>query len=71
MVREWKEVIAGDGGGGGGACLVFWVVLVTFSLISVLIFSCADGASRDKTSAADSSVYGGGCEAGCGAGCGG
>ncbi|PSR84707.1 Membrane protein insertion efficiency factor like [Actinidia chinensis var. chinensis] len=76
MAREWKEVITGNGGGDGGGrsdvCLVVWVVLFTFTMISILIFSCADGASRDKASAEDSShVYGSGCAAGCGAACGG
>ncbi|KAH7857746.1 hypothetical protein Vadar_016100 [Vaccinium darrowii] len=72
MVRQWKEEITWDGGGITEVCLVLWVVLVTFALIWVLIFSCAEGASKDKTSAANSSqVYGGGCAAECGAGCGG
>ncbi|KAL6956630.1 hypothetical protein U1Q18_049793 [Sarracenia purpurea var. burkii] len=78
MVREWKEVItrdtggAGRGGGGGDSCEALWLVLVvTLAIISLLIFSCADGAPRGKDSAGDSGVYGGGCAAGCGAACGG
>ncbi|RDX95327.1 hypothetical protein CR513_22170, partial [Mucuna pruriens] len=35
-----------------------------------IIFSCADGVSKEKTSAADQEPYGAGCAAGCGAGCG-
>ncbi|CAL0323953.1 unnamed protein product [Lupinus luteus] len=36
-----------------------------------IIFSCADGVSKEKTSAADQeSYYGAGCAAACGAGCG-
>ena len=73
-MRPWKGVVTGGGGGvgdgslGGGACLVLWLALVALSLISAVIFSCADGASKDKTS---DGVYGAGCSAGCGAGCGG
>ena len=51
--------------------LIFWVALVTISLISVIIFSCADGVSKDKTSTGDTNLYGGGCAAGCGTVCGG
>ncbi|KAE9453912.1 hypothetical protein RHGRI_034661 [Rhododendron griersonianum] len=72
MVREMKEVITWDGGSVSEAYLVLWSVLVTFTLVWVLIFSCAEGASKDKTSAADSSqVYGSACAAECGAACGG
>lgn len=73
MVRELIiEAINLDGGAGdiGHACLVFWLALVTLSLISVIIFSCADGVSKDKTSTADTEYDGGGCTAGCGAACG-
>ncbi|KAJ9676936.1 hypothetical protein PVL29_022100 [Vitis rotundifolia] len=74
MVRPWKGVVTGGGGGGsdglGGACLVFWLALVALSLISAVIFSCADGASKDKASASDTGVYGAGCTAECGAACG-
>lgn len=77
MVRPWNGVATGFGGHGGdggddglvGACLVLWLALVALSLISAVIFSCADGASKDKTS--DTGVYGAGCTAECGAGCGG
>ncbi|KAK3225271.1 hypothetical protein Dsin_005133 [Dipteronia sinensis] len=74
MVRELKEVLMSsvNGDGFGGVCVVLWIALLTLSLISTIIFSCAGGASKDKTSSADSNTYyGGGCGAGCGAGCGG
>jgi len=70
MVTELKQVGIGDKHA-TDVGLVFFAVLVAFTLISVLIFSCAEGASRDKTSAAEPGIYGGGCTAGCGAGCGG
>ncbi|KAJ6888340.1 hypothetical protein NC652_029404 [Populus alba x Populus x berolinensis] len=74
MVRPLKEVLAVDGSGGGvdGSCLVLlWAVLLTLCLLSAIVFSCAEGVSKDKTSEADSTLYGGGCGAGCGAACGG
>jgi hypothetical protein len=68
MVREWKEVV----GGGNGESLssvvfIFWSALVMLSLVTAIIFACADGASKDKTSA---SHTGAPCAA-CGGGCGG
>jgi len=42
-------------------------VLLTLCLLSAIVFSCADGASKNKSSEADSAIYGGGCAAGCGA----
>ncbi|KAJ6387273.1 hypothetical protein OIU78_017063 [Salix suchowensis] len=73
MARPLKEVITVDGGGGvDGSCLVLlWAVLLTLCLLSAIIFSCADGLSKGKTSEADSTLYGGGCAAACGAACGG
>lgn len=73
MVRELKEVSSWYGGsineGGLGTLILFlWVALVSLSLISVIMLSCADGASKDKTS---TDTYGTGCAAGCGAACGG
>ncbi|XP_059670959.1 uncharacterized protein LOC132316502 [Cornus florida] len=44
---------------------------IILSLISAIIFSCAEGASRDKNSAGEPSAYGAECTAGCGGGCGG
>jgi hypothetical protein len=74
MVREWKEVIGGDGGGGNGESLssivfIFWGALVMLSLVTAIIFGCADGASKDKTSANHTDSYGAACAA-CGGGCG-
>ncbi|KAB1212494.1 hypothetical protein CJ030_MR5G001028 [Morella rubra] len=70
MVRQPKEALISYGGvddTGTHACLVFWIALVTgLALISIIIFSCADGGSRDKDSTADGAQ----CAAGCGAECG-
>ncbi|XXG45366.1 hypothetical protein AAC387_Pa02g0468 [Persea americana] len=66
MVRELKEVVPGHGSGGG---FLLWGVVVTLSLILAVLFSCAGGASKDRTSASDA-AYGAGCGADCGAACG-
>ncbi|KAM6569206.1 hypothetical protein CsatB_017191 [Cannabis sativa] len=73
MVRLWREVANVDGGvgTGSGAFLIFLLgFLVTLCILSTIIFSCADGVSKEKTSQGDTELYGGGCAAGCGAGCG-
>lgn len=58
--------------GFSGLFLMFWPVLIVSSLVSAIIFLCADGASKDKSSADDSNVCGGTmCGGECGAGCGG
>ncbi|KAI3779001.1 hypothetical protein L2E82_08416 [Cichorium intybus] len=74
MAREWK-LLAEEGGGGniyGGfqnhAIIVFWVALLTFSIITTLIFSCADGASKHN---AHPENHAAACGGGCGGGCGG
>ncbi|GLT48875.1 hypothetical protein SLA2020_224660 [Shorea laevis] len=80
MEREWKDATAAEdeGGIGGmisGVYLVIWAALLSLCIISAMIFSCAEGVSKnDRTG--DSNLYGGGCAAGCGgaecgAGCGG
>ena len=69
-----SESGGGVGGGAGGAfLLIFLGLLATLCVLSAVIFSCADGVSKDKSSQspADTELYGGGCAAGCGAGCGG
>ncbi|EXC25174.1 hypothetical protein L484_013262 [Morus notabilis] len=78
MVRLSREAadldgIIGGGGGGGFGFLVFVLgLLVTLCIVSTVIFSCADGVSKEKSSSADTELYGGGgCAAGCGAACGG
>ncbi|XP_041013510.1 uncharacterized protein LOC121256704 [Juglans microcarpa x Juglans regia] len=78
MVREWKEAARGDGGSNAeslssssSAVLIFWGALVMLSLITAIIFACADGASKEKDSAAHTNTYGTACAAGCGGGCGG
>lgn len=76
MVRQWKEAttVGGDGDGISYSCLmlVLWVGLLTLSIVSAIIFSCAQGMSKENKSAeVDETLYGGGCGAGCGAACGG
>lgn len=77
MAREWKELIdrGGENGFGGNVFVVLWLSLTTIVLISIIVFSCADGAvPRNKDDAAESSVYVGaptsGCATACGAACG-
>lgn len=78
MVREWKEMmIRGEAGGSSeglslsNAVLFFWAVLVTLSVISAVVFSCAGGASKDEASNTHAEAYSSTCAAGCGAACGG
>ncbi|KAJ4826522.1 hypothetical protein Tsubulata_023965 [Turnera subulata] len=77
MVRLlWEENLSMNRGGFnnvvGSVYVVLWAVLLTVALLSTIIFSCADGVSRDKDPHEfDSNVYGGGGCAGCGAACGG
>ncbi|EXC25638.1 hypothetical protein L484_009943 [Morus notabilis] len=55
-----------------GVVLVLLAALVSLALILAVVFSCADGASKDKASATQTDTYGGtACAAGCGAACGG
>lgn len=70
MVREWRDELLVTRGGGAGALL--WPALIAVLIVSVVIFSCAEG-MKAKGSAADAhaAACGGGCGAGCGAGCGG
>lgn len=72
MVREWRELNSLDAnlGSFGNAYAILWVVLVTLCIMSAIVFSCADGISKEKTSAADPEPYGAGCGAECGADCG-
>ncbi|KAJ0095647.1 hypothetical protein Patl1_15098 [Pistacia atlantica] len=75
-MRQLKEMMMmtkeeGDGDGSTVAFLL-WAFLVTLSIISAVVFSCAGGASKDKDSATNAdAAYGSNCAAGCGAGCGG
>ena len=75
MVRELKEVIQRNAIGNGeslsSAIFIIWGALVMISLITAVIFACADGASKDKASATNNDAYGAACAAGCGAACGG
>ncbi|KAH6797225.1 hypothetical protein C2S52_021779 [Perilla frutescens var. hirtella] len=50
-----------------------WVVLASASMMSVIIWKCAEGGRHKEAGSNDSAVdvYGGsGCAAACGAGCG-
>lgn len=68
--RDTKMMSREDGV--SGVFLMFWAVLLAISLASAIIFSCAEGASKDKSGADDSNVCTGTmCGAECGAGCGG
>ncbi|KAK7815088.1 hypothetical protein CFP56_002030 [Quercus suber] len=77
MVREyWREVVPRDASGNGESLssevvFIIWGALVMLSLITAAIFSCADGASKDKASATHNDAYGSACAAGCGGACGG
>lgn len=77
MARDqWKELMhrGGESVSDGTVIVVFWLVLVTFCLVSAMIFSCADGAvPRAKSDVSDSNYVASSstaCAAGCGAGCG-
>ncbi|KAF3438595.1 hypothetical protein FNV43_RR21358 [Rhamnella rubrinervis] len=60
-----------DGSSSYAGFLVYlWLALLSVCILSAIIFSCTDGVSKEKTSTADTELYGGGCAAGCGAGCG-
>ena len=73
MVRLWREAAGFEGSGGSSSTFVGFLLglLVTLCILSAITFSCTDGVSKEKTSQADTELYGGGCAAGCGAGCGG
>ncbi|KAL7099141.1 hypothetical protein ACP275_09G064200 [Erythranthe tilingii] len=51
---------------------IVWFVLVSICMMSVIIWKCADGASRKQAASSDSSdqYHGANCAAGCGAACG-
>ncbi|GMN38637.1 hypothetical protein TIFTF001_007869 [Ficus carica] len=80
MVREWRGLAGVLGGERGasesflsGVVFVVMAALLSLAVITAVVFSCADGASKDKASAAHTDTYGGtACAAGCGGGgCGG
>ncbi|KAL5726556.1 hypothetical protein ACHQM5_009593 [Ranunculus cassubicifolius] len=71
MVKQWNHggLVGGIEGEGIGNVLIIliWGVLVTLSLVSFIIFSCSDGASKEKDSVVDSHIYGSSCGGACGA----
>lgn len=75
MVREWREEkVEMFGNGYGFEYAMLWIaILVSFCMISAIMFSCAQGVSKPKTTnSADSEHYdyGAACGAGCGGACG-
>ncbi|KAK4362018.1 hypothetical protein RND71_017259 [Anisodus tanguticus] len=73
MARELSVLIDGEGVSnlGTNVLLTFMGILAAIFVVTFIILSCAEGMPRDKSAAAETSVYeGAGCAAGCGAGCG-
>ncbi|KAK7291402.1 hypothetical protein RIF29_06514 [Crotalaria pallida] len=71
QIREINNNLDANLGFFGNAYAILWLVLVSFCIISAIIFSCADGVNKEKDSDADPEpYYGAACAAGCGAGCG-
>ncbi|PHU01985.1 hypothetical protein BC332_27236 [Capsicum chinense] len=78
MVRELRatvginwEGIRGVGDVTNGSFWGMWLmVLVCLCIISTIIFSCADGVSKEKDAATHTDNYAAGCGTGCGAACG-
>ncbi|KAL9664400.1 hypothetical protein QQ045_019800 [Rhodiola kirilowii] len=66
MARDWGGEHASSKFEEGFA--IFWAAMFSISIILAAVFSCADGAGRDKASHGDH--YGTSCAGGCGAGCG-
>ncbi|RXH77275.1 hypothetical protein DVH24_023549 [Malus domestica] len=68
MVRVWGEIGTTDGGGANW--LVLWAAFLSLCIFSTVVFSCAGGVAKEKTTATDTEYCGGGgCAAGCGAAC--
>ncbi|KAK4350045.1 hypothetical protein RND71_029358 [Anisodus tanguticus] len=68
MARELRVLIDGKGFGNVGTniLLTFMGILAAIFIVTFIILSCAQGMPRDKSAAAESSVYeGAGCAAGC------
>ncbi|KAK9204100.1 hypothetical protein WN943_014358 [Citrus x changshan-huyou] len=73
LLTEYIITVNGEGAADGlaRACVFILAALLTLSVLPAIIFACAEGASKGKTSSADdSNLYGAGCTAGCGGGCG-
>lgn len=77
MARKyWRHISKGYGADGGserlgGDVLIMWVVTMSLVGLLAVIFSCADGVSKEKDSDPHTDTYGTACAAGCGAACGG
>ena len=75
MARVWPEEGGVRGSSGGGTELLVLLCLACLAnlcVVSVALFLCSEGASKDQGSAgSDPYVYSGECSAECGAACGG
>lgn len=71
MVREWKEMGEREDEGLSNVIFLFWAVLVSFSIVTGVLFSCAGGGTSKDKASAHNDAYGASTCAGCGAGCGG
>lgn len=69
MTTEWRELSNLEPR--LGMFEILWVAVSMFFLMFAIIFSCAQGVSKEKDSGAEhSEPYGATCGAGCGAACG-
>ncbi|KAK4376407.1 hypothetical protein RND71_002703 [Anisodus tanguticus] len=75
MVRELRATVGSSWEGIKGVEDItnvgFWgmwlMILVCLYIISTIIFSCADGISKEKATSTHTDNYGAGCGAACGA----
>ncbi|KAL1223322.1 hypothetical protein V5N11_033869 [Cardamine amara subsp. amara] len=68
MVRGGLAVAASNGRESAVIFLYIWAAVVAISIITAVMFSCSDGASKSQT---NDDVHPSTCAAGCGGGCGG
>ncbi|KAL1541744.1 hypothetical protein AAHA92_25928 [Salvia divinorum] len=67
MVINLRKLIGEDDV--GGMFGLVWLVLASASVMSLIVWKCAQGVQQKEVDAAD--IYGGsGCAAACGGGCG-
>ncbi|KAG5077496.1 hypothetical protein JHK82_056191 [Glycine max] len=72
MARQLKEMRVVKSGEEFGIGSLVFVLCVTLSLLTTIIFFCADGVPKNSKKASQDNNYGGSaCAAGCGGGCGG